>query len=70
MTKLHHPNLLPLLAHAVVPDSSNGRMLQLVYMLFPVYEASRYSFTSQLPVPEGYDSGQQLVAASSATARS
>lgn len=40
MTKLHHPNLLPLLAQAVVPDSSNGRMLQVVYMLFPVYQAS------------------------------
>ncbi|KAL3139259.1 hypothetical protein ABBQ32_006025 [Trebouxia sp. C0010 RCD-2024] len=38
MTKLHHPNLLPLLAQAIVPDSSNGHMLQLVYMLFPVYE--------------------------------
>ncbi|DBB02259.1 TPA: hypothetical protein ACH3X3_011281 [Trebouxia sp. C0006] len=40
MTQLQHPNLLPLLAQAVVPDRSDGRMLQLVYMLFPVYEAS------------------------------
>ena len=40
MTQLHHPNLLPLLAQAVVPDQSDGRLLQLVYMLFPVYEAS------------------------------
>jgi len=38
MTQLHHPNLLPVLAHAVVPDRTDGRMLQLVYMLFPVYE--------------------------------
>ncbi|DBA84178.1 TPA: Serine/threonine-protein kinase 16 [Trebouxia sp. C0004] len=35
MTQLQHPNLLPLLAQAVVPDRSDGRMLQLVYMLFP-----------------------------------
>ncbi len=43
MTRLQHPNLLPLLAQAVVPDRSDGRMLQLVYMLFPVYEASAFS---------------------------
>ena len=43
MTQLQHPNLLPLLAQAVVPDRSGGRMLQLVYMLFPVYEASAFS---------------------------
>ena len=43
MTQLQHPNLLPLLAQAVVPDRSDGRMLQLVYMLFPVYEASAFS---------------------------
>ena len=39
MAKLHHPNLLPVLAHAVIQDRKDGRMLQLVYMLFPVYEA-------------------------------
>ena len=39
MTQLHHPNLLPRLEHAVAPDPSPARMLQLVYMLFPVYEA-------------------------------
>lgn len=43
MTQLQHPNLLPLLAQAVVPDRSDGRMLQLVYMLFPVYEARAFS---------------------------
>ena len=42
MTQLQHPNLLPLLAQAVVPDRSDGRMLQLVYMLFPVYEARAF----------------------------
>lgn len=38
MAKLHHPNLLPVLAHAVVEDRKDGRLLQLVYMLSPVYE--------------------------------
>ena len=46
MTQLHHPNLLPLLAQAIVPDRRDGHMLQLVYMLFPVYEASMPSAAS------------------------
>ena len=40
MAKLHHLNLLPVLAHAVVQDRKDGRLLQLVYILFPLYEAS------------------------------
>ena len=48
MTQLQHPNLLPLLAQAVVPDCSDGRMLQLVYMLFPVYEARAFLSSSLL----------------------
>ena len=40
MAQLHHPNLLPVLTHAVVQGQKEGRLLQLVYMLFPVYEAS------------------------------
>lgn len=38
MSHLHHPNLLPLLSHTTVDTYNNGRLLQLVYMLFPVYE--------------------------------
>lgn len=38
MSQLHHPNLLPLLCHTTVDTYNNGRLLQLVYMLFPVYE--------------------------------
>jgi len=52
MTQLQHPNLLPLLAQAVVPDRSGGRMLQLVYMLFPVYEASAFSSSFLLDTQE------------------
>ena len=38
MSLLHHPNLLPLLSHTTVDTYNNGRLLQLVYMLFPVYQ--------------------------------
>lgn len=38
MTQLQHPNLLPLLTHTTLETYNNGSLLQLVYMLFPVYE--------------------------------
>lgn len=38
MSQLHHPNLLPLLLHTTIDTYNNGRLLQQVYMLFPVYE--------------------------------
>ena len=38
MRGLQHPNLLPLLAHSVTQQRHEGAALQVVYMLFPLYE--------------------------------
>ena len=37
MRKLDHPNLLPLLASAILPSQKGGVPQHLCYMLFPVY---------------------------------
>eukprot|EP00891_Asterochloris_glomerata_P009358 jgi/Astpho2/9358/e_gw1.00142.26.1_t len=38
MRSLQHPNLLPLLAHSITQQRHEGAALQVVYMLFPLYE--------------------------------
>lgn len=50
MSQLHHPNLLPLLSHTTVDNYNNGRLLQLVYMLFPVCEVMPCLICSSLRV--------------------